>query len=53
MPVNIDRFGNSSAGSVGLLFDQLRKSGKCQPGETVMLVAFGGGMTWASGVWRL
>lgn len=53
MPVNIDRFGNSSAGSVALLFDQLRKSGKCQPGETVMLVAFGGGMTWASGVWRL
>ena len=53
MPVNIDRFGNSSSGSVGLLLDQLRKAGKCQAGETVMLVAFGGGMTWASGVWRL
>jgi 3-oxoacyl-[acyl-carrier-protein] synthase-3 len=53
MPVNIDRFGNSSAGSVGLLFDQLRKSGRCREGEIVCLVAFGGGMTWASSVWRI
>lgn len=53
MPVNIDRFGNSSAGSAGLLLDQLRKDGKCGAGDTVVVVAFGGGMTWASSVWRL
>lgn len=53
MPINIDRFGNSSAGSVGLLFDQLRKSGRCREGEIVCLVAFGGGMTWSSSVWRI
>jgi 3-oxoacyl-[acyl-carrier-protein] synthase-3 len=53
MPVNIDRFGNSSAGSVGLLFDQLRQSGRCREGEIVCLVAFGGGMTWSSSVWRI
>lgn len=53
MPVNIDRYGNSSAGSVGLLLDQQRRAGRFGPGDTVMIVAFGGGLTWASSVWRL
>jgi 3-oxoacyl-[acyl-carrier-protein] synthase III len=51
--VNIDRYGNSSAGSVGLCFDQLWKAGKIKRGDTVVLVAFGGGLTWASSVWRV
>lgn len=51
--INIDRFGNCSAGSVPVALDELRKMGKCQEGELVMFVAFGGGMTWASSLWRL
>ncbi|TVQ52965.1 MAG: ketoacyl-ACP synthase III [Phycisphaerales bacterium] len=51
--INIDKFGNSSAGSVGLCFDQLWKSGRINRGEKVMLIAFGGGLTWASSVWQL
>lgn len=51
--VNIDRFGNSSAGSVGLCLDQLWRAGKVPAGQPMMLVAFGGGMTWASGVWNV
>ena len=51
--INIDRYGNSSAGSVGLCFDQLWKAGKVKRGDTVIFVAFGGGLTWASSVWRL
>ena len=51
--VNIDRFGNSSAGSVGLCFDQLMQAGKIQPGKPIIFVAFGGGLTWASSVWRI
>ncbi|MDA7660050.1 ketoacyl-ACP synthase III [bacterium] len=50
--VNIDRFGNSSAGSVGLCLDQMRKAGRIDESKPTMLVAFGGGMTWASSVWR-
>jgi len=53
MYVNIDRYGNCSAGSVPVALDELRKSGRCREGETIMLVAFGGGLTWASNVWRL
>jgi 3-oxoacyl-[acyl-carrier-protein] synthase-3 len=51
--VNIDRFGNSSAGSVGLCFDQLRKAGRIHEGQLVMFVAFGGGLTWAASLWRM
>ncbi|MCI0363884.1 MAG: ketoacyl-ACP synthase III [Phycisphaerales bacterium] len=51
--VNIDRFGNSSAGSIGLCFDQLWQSGRVKRGDHVVFVAFGGGLTWASSVWKL
>ncbi|MCH2152065.1 MAG: ketoacyl-ACP synthase III [Phycisphaerales bacterium] len=51
--VNIDRYGNTSAGSVGLCLDEIRRAGKIHEGETIILVAFGGGLTWASSVWNL
>lgn len=50
--VNIDRFGNSSAGSVGLCLDQARRAGRIPPGKPIILVAFGGGLTWAANVWN-
>jgi 3-oxoacyl-[acyl-carrier-protein] synthase-3 len=51
--VNIDRYGNSSAGSVGLVFDELWRAGKIERGDHVVFVAFGGGLTWASSVWKV
>ena len=51
--VNIDRYGNSSSGSVGLCVDQLWKAGKINSGDTIIMVAFGGGMTWSSSVWNV
>ena len=51
--INIDRFGNNSAGSVGLCFDQLWQAGKIKRGDHVMFIAFGGGLTWASSVWKV
>lgn len=50
---NIDRFGNSSAGAVALCFDQLWRDGKIKQGDTIVLLAFGGGLTWASSAWRI
>lgn len=50
--VNIDRFGNSSAGSVGLCLDQLWRGGRVPKDKPFLMVAFGGGLTWASSVWR-
>jgi 3-oxoacyl-[acyl-carrier-protein] synthase-3 len=51
--INIDKYGNSSAGSVGLCLDQLWKAGKIKRGDAIVFVAFGGGLTWASSVWRV
>lgn len=51
--INIDRYGNSSSGSVGLCFDELWRAGKIKRGEKVLMVAFGGGLTWASSLWQL
>lgn len=51
--INIDRYGNCSAGSVPVALDELRAMGKCREGDLVMFVAFGGGLTWASSLWRL
>lgn len=53
LPINIDRYGNCSGGSVPVVLDELRESGALRGGELVMFVAFGGGMTWASSLWRL
>jgi len=51
--VNIGEYGNSSAGSVGLCFDQCYRDGRFREGDLVMLIAFGGGLTWASSIWRI
>jgi len=53
MPINIDRVGNTSAASVPILFDELVSSGRVEPGQKVMFVAFGGGLTWTSSLWQL
>ncbi|MBS3733934.1 MAG: ketoacyl-ACP synthase III [Phycisphaerae bacterium] len=45
--VNIDRYGNTSAGSIPLAMGDARREGKIGPGSTLMLVAFGAGLTWA------
>jgi 3-oxoacyl-[acyl-carrier-protein] synthase-3 len=51
--VNIDRYGNTSSASVPIALDEARRTGKIGPGDTVVMVAFGGGLTWASAVARL
>jgi len=51
--VNIDRYGNSSAGSVPLCFDELWRAGRIRQGDIVVMVAFGAGMTWGTNVWRV
>jgi len=46
--VNIDRCGNTSAASVPIAIDEAVRGGELQPGDPVVLVAFGGGLTWAA-----
>lgn len=51
--VNIDRYGNTSGASVPLALAEAWQNGRIGPGSTVMLIAFGGGLTWAGCVVRL
>jgi 3-oxoacyl-[acyl-carrier-protein] synthase-3 len=51
--VNIDRFGNTSGGSVPICLDELVKAGRIKPGMVVMFVAFGAGLTWSSSLWQM
>ncbi len=51
--INIDRFGNTSAASIGLAVHEARETGRIKSGDLVMLVAFGAGLTWASALLRI
>lgn len=51
--VNIDRFGNTSAASVIMSLDEGRRQGLLQPGDLVLMVAIGAGLTWSSMIVRL
>jgi 3-oxoacyl-[acyl-carrier-protein] synthase-3 len=46
--VNIDRYGNTSAASVAVGLHEAHRDGRIKPGDLVMLVAFGAGLTWGS-----
>ncbi len=50
--INVDRFGNTSAASIPIALDEAVRAGRIGPGSIVLLVAFGGGLTWASIVIR-
>ncbi len=51
--VNIDRLGNTSTASIPLALTECRDQGKVKAGSTIIMVAFGAGLTWAGGVVRL
>ena len=47
---NLDKYGNSSAASVPIALFEAYKEGKIKKGQIIVLVAFGGGLTWGSTV---
>jgi len=51
--INIDRYGNTSAASVPICLHELREQGRLHTGDLVLFAALGGGLTWASSLWRL
>jgi 3-oxoacyl-[acyl-carrier-protein] synthase-3 len=46
--VNITRYGNCSAASIAIALHEARDRGRIKPGDLVILVAFGAGLTWGS-----
>jgi 3-oxoacyl-[acyl-carrier-protein] synthase-3 len=52
MIVNLDRYGNTSAGSIPLVLDEMAKAGQLRRGDHVLLSGFGAGLAWGTGVFR-
>src|SRR5437016_5617451 len=48
MFVNLDRHGNTPAAAVAIALDEANRSGRIKRGDYVLMVVFGGGLTWAS-----
>ena len=50
--INIDRYGNTSAGTIPMALVEAEQSGRLKPGMVVLLVSFGAGFTWGAVVVR-
>ena len=50
---NLDRYANTSAASIPLALAEMKESGKLKSGQRVILVGFGGGLTWAGVMLRV
>jgi 3-oxoacyl-[acyl-carrier-protein] synthase-3 len=50
--VNLDRYGNTSAGTIPLALDEIYRSGRLQRGDRVLLSGFGAGLSWGTAVLR-
>ncbi len=48
--ININEYGNTSAASVPIAFDECVRKGRIKRGDIVILVAFGAGLTWGANV---
>ncbi|MGQ9706600.1 MAG: beta-ketoacyl-ACP synthase III [bacterium] len=46
--VNLDRFGNTSSGSIPIALGEAYERGLVKEGDYILLVAFGAGFTWGS-----
>jgi 3-oxoacyl-[acyl-carrier-protein] synthase-3 len=52
MPMNIDRFGNTSAGTLPILIDEETRKGNLKKGELNMMLALGAGIHWGCALVR-
>lgn len=50
--LNLDRYGNTSAGSVPLGLNEAVRAGKIKQGDVMLMTAFGSGITWGSALAR-
>jgi 3-oxoacyl-[acyl-carrier-protein] synthase-3 len=49
---NIERYGNTTAATIPLLWDECARGGRLQPGDLVLMIAFGAGMNWGATLLR-
>jgi len=50
--INVDRYGNTSSGSIPLALAEAQADGRLQPGKLVLMTGMGAGLTWGSALLR-
>lgn len=50
--VNVDKYGNTSGGSIPIALDEAVRQGRLKPGMLVMTVGFGAGLVWGANLIR-
>jgi 3-oxoacyl-[acyl-carrier-protein] synthase III len=48
--VNLNKYGNMSAASIPVALAEANREGRMKEGDTLLLVGFGGGLTWGASV---
>jgi 3-oxoacyl-[acyl-carrier-protein] synthase-3 len=48
--VNLHKYGNMSAASIPVALAEAAREGRMKEGDTLLLVGFGGGLTWGASV---
>ncbi len=51
-PSNIARYGNTSAGTIGILLDELVRDGRVKEGDLICFAALGAGLNWGAALLR-
>lgn len=49
---NIHEYGNTSAASIPIALSESVRAGKIEPGDVIVFVAFGGGLSWGAVAWK-
>ena len=49
---NLEKYGNTSAGSIPLALDEAMSEGRLKPGQLALLSGFGAGLTWGTALVR-
>ena len=50
--INVDRYGNTSSGSIPLALADALADGRLRPGQLVLMTGMGAGLTWGSALMR-
>lgn len=49
---HLDRYGNTSAGSIPIALDESVKAGQVDPGDELLMCGFGAGLSWGTALWK-
>ncbi|RGZ01309.1 beta-ketoacyl-ACP synthase III [Clostridium sp. AM58-1XD] len=48
IPMNIERYGNTSGASLPIILDEVNREGKLERGDKIVIAGFGAGLTWGA-----